>query len=632
MTCPVRVAAEVRGDAPALSFGDRRWTWREVDVEVSRWTAAFAAYGVRAGDRVGLLSANVPELVFAFFGALRGGASCVLFNARSTAAELAPLIERAGCFVVVGDVGRGAELSFERLVQAFGAPERREPCSVGAVATDLPVGEGERSGVPLGGAATPGREAPRQPTLEVIAAGEVGTRSPDLPAQGRGGRAGTAAEALVEDSSSASGEPRRAETCVTCLGSAGTTNISGLPAEGGVARAGASAGEFGDGLAIGVTSARAGDVASEELLSRHAAPAADLESSAGSSSEDSAHAADARIAVLLFTSGTTAQPRLIELTHGNLIASARATALTLGGESSQRWLGTLPLFHVGGLAMLYRCAVLGASLQLEPGFDVARTCEALDSGAITHVSLVPTTLRRVLDHRPGHRFSPGVRAILVGGGPMGPALLARARAVGLPVLQTYGLTEACSQVCTERLGEADGTTSGLPLPGLEVRVVGEGGALCPPDVVGEILVRGPTVAPALGPWLATKDLGSLDARGRLTIWSRRADLIVTGGENVSPAELEGVLAADPSVLELCVVPLADDVWGQVPIACVVPTASFDPQTFLRSATARLAGFKRLRGVVVADALPRNAGGKVLRSDVRAWVEAHASSIVLPVRS
>lgn len=377
-------------------------------------------------------------------------------------------------------------------------------------------------------------------------------------------------------------------------------------------------------MSFGETSARSGDLAAAELPSRFASPAADLDSSAP--------AADSRIAVLLFTSGTTAQPRLIELTHGNLRASARATALTLGGEPSQRWLGTLPLFHVGGLAMLYRCAVLGASLQLEPGFDVARTCEALDSGAITHVSLVPTTLRRVLDHRPDHRFSPGVRAILVGGGPMGPALLARARAVGLPVLQTYGLTEACSQVCTERLGEADGTTSGLPLPGLEVRVVGEGGALCPPDVVGEIHVRGPTVAPALGPWLATKDLGSLDARGRLTIRSRRADSIVTGGENVSPAELEGVLAADPSVLELCVVPWADDVWGQVPIACVVPAASFDPQTFLRSATARLAGFKRLRGVVVADALPRNAGGKVLRSDVRAWVEAHASSIVLPVRS
>ncbi len=316
-------------------------------------------------------------------------------------------------------------------------------------------------------------------------------------------------------------------------------------------------------------------------------------------------AAGERPRCALFTSGTTGTPRLVELTHANFDASARASGANLGAGPDQRWLCTLPLFHVGALAMAHRTAAMGAELVLEPGFDAARVSDWLEAG-VTHASLVPTTLARLLDARGDRPFPPTVRAVLIGGGPMAPELLARARRAGLPVLQTYGLTEACSQVCTERPGEADGATAGHPLPGLEVRVV-----------EGELHVRGRTVAPALGPWLRTGDLGSLDARGRLTVHARRDDLILSGGENVSPAEIEAALAAHPDVAEVAVVPAEDAQWGQVPVAVVAWRAAASPGPLVAWARGRLAPFKLPRRVVSVAALPRTATGKVDRRAARA---------------
>ena len=313
----------------------------------------------------------------------------------------------------------------------------------------------------------------------------------------------------------------------------------------------------------------------------------------------------------LFTSGTTGTPKLIELTQANFQAAAEANAQRLGGESTQRWLGTLPLFHIGGLAMLYRCAVYGASIALEAHFDAARACEALDEG-VTHASFVPTMLERVLEVRGGKPFS-GVKAVLIGGGPMTTATLRRARAAGLPVVQTYGLTEACSQVTTELLDDADGTSAGPPLPGLEVRIVD-------PDAagVGEIEVRGPTVAKGRGPWLHTKDLGALDAKGRLKIFARRMDLILSGGENVYPAEVEAVLKEHPAIRDVAVAPRTDAEWGQVPVAVVVAEGVSDAELTAWT-RERLASFKVPRAWVRVEAVPRNATGKIDRARLLALV-------------
>ena len=315
----------------------------------------------------------------------------------------------------------------------------------------------------------------------------------------------------------------------------------------------------------------------------------------------------------LFTSGTTGRPSLIVLTHGNFRASARASAANLGpasaGSPDQRWLLCLPLFHVGGLAMAHRCAQYGATLVIEPGFDPARVNALIEAGQVTHLSLVPTALDRLLELR-RDRFPESLRAVLIGGGPVPRSLLERSRAQGAPVLQTYGLTEACSQVATERPSEADGSTAGPPLPGLEVRIVD-----------GQIEVRGPTVAPQFGSgWLQTKDLGSLDAQGRLTVLARRIDLIISGGENVYPAELERVLGEHPSIREVALGAREDPRWGQVPVAVVVwREGALAEETLEAWCRARLAGFKVPRAFISAAALPRNANGKVDRAALRALV-------------
>lgn len=313
----------------------------------------------------------------------------------------------------------------------------------------------------------------------------------------------------------------------------------------------------------------------------------------------------------LFTSGTTGVPSLVPLTVENFLASHEANAANLGASEAQVWLGTLPLFHVGGLAMVFRCAVMGAALVLERQFEVGRAAALLRRGDVTHASLVPTALQRILDVSDAP-FGERLEALLIGGGPMGQALLGRARGLRLPVLQTYGLTQACSQVTTERPGEADGATAGAPLSGVEVLVVDALGHAVAPGVVGEVRVRGRTVTPAAAPWLETGDLGSLDARGRLTLHARRTDLIVSGGENIYPAEVEAVLSESGLVDDVAVAPMADEVWGQVPVAYVVWKGGAAEAALVAWARARLAGFKVPRRFVARDALPRNASGKLLR--------------------
>ena len=331
---------------------------------------------------------------------------------------------------------------------------------------------------------------------------------------------------------------------------------------------------------------------------------------------------------LLFTSGTTGRPRAARLTVGAFDALARASAENLGPRPGDRWLCNLPLFHVGGLGTAVRCAHDGATLVLEPRFDATAMVRAVRDDGITHGSLVARTLEQCLEAGLG----PGkLRAVLVGGGPVPPALVDRARAAGIPVLLTYGLTEACSQVTTERPGDADGSTAGPPLPGLEVRVVDAGGRTLPAGQEGTVVVRGPTLMRGYlddeaataemlrDGWLHTGDLGRMDPRGRLTVLARRTDLILSGGENVYPAEVEAVLAAHPGVAEVAVVGRPDARWGHVPVAVVVPRPAAALDDLRSWARARLAAFKVPAEVFPAPGLPRTAAGKVDRAAVQAAV-------------
>ncbi|MDW5596753.1 o-succinylbenzoate--CoA ligase [Conexibacter stalactiti] len=313
------------------------------------------------------------------------------------------------------------------------------------------------------------------------------------------------------------------------------------------------------------------------------------------------------VATVLHTSGTTAAPKPVRLTISNWQWNALGSALALGLDRDERWLCTLPLSHVGGLSILLRSAIYGTTVVLHERFDAARAAAALADAAqpVTLVSLVATTLQRVLDA--GLADPPALRCALIGGGPLAPALAARAAAAGIAAAQTYGMTEACSQVTTSLPGEPQ--TAGRALAGTEVALTGE----------GEIVVRGETVeraALAADGWLHTGDLGALDDSGRLTVTGRKADTIVSGGENVAPQEVEAVLLAHPAVADAGVYGRPDPEWGEAVHAVVVVREPALEAELRAHVAAHLARFKVPKRVTFADELPRTVSGKLLRRELR----------------
>ncbi len=328
---------------------------------------------------------------------------------------------------------------------------------------------------------------------------------------------------------------------------------------------------------------------------------------------------------ILYTSATTGEPKGAQLTFANHFWNAVASNLHLGCGAEGGWLVVLPLYHVGGLAVLWRAALSGSVVVLHDRFDPDAFNHELDRG-VAYTSLVPTLLERVLRSRAARPVPGTLRAVLVGGGPVPAELVVEAARRGWPVAPTYGLTEAASQVATlhPRVAPYRPDSAGRPLLGLEVRA---GGSADDPD---EILVRGPTVMKGYfrrpeataqtlrGGWLHTGDVGYLDSEGYLHVLDRREDLIVTGGENVYPAEVEAVLRSHPAVREAAVVGVPDPQWGHqvVGFVRVRPGMAADPQELVSFCRARLAGFKVPRRVWITDQLPRAGLEKVSRRRLR----------------
>jgi O-succinylbenzoic acid--CoA ligase len=327
-------------------------------------------------------------------------------------------------------------------------------------------------------------------------------------------------------------------------------------------------------------------------------------------------------AVVIHTSGTTSSPRAVQLTYGNFLWSALGSAVALGLDPEERWLCALPLSHVGGLSILLRSSIYATTALVHERFESERVLRALQAHEVTLVSLVAATLARVLDE--GLRRPPSLRCALTGGGPVPAALLTRARAAGVPVSLTYGLTESCSQATTMPVAETgahpEGDTmrgaggrenAGPPLFCTRVRIAAD----------GEILVRGPTVAVgalASDGWLHTGDLGDLDERGRLFVTGRKADTIVSGGENVAPAEVEAVLESHPLVLEAAVLGRPDPQWGETVTAIVVarPGAAVGPEELRAHCARALAPYKvPKRFSLATEPLPRTRSGKLARREL-----------------
>jgi o-succinylbenzoate---CoA ligase len=309
------------------------------------------------------------------------------------------------------------------------------------------------------------------------------------------------------------------------------------------------------------------------------------------------------VALVMHTSGTSGKPQAVPLTFGNVRANARGLAQAMGLRDDERWLSPLPLSHVGGLMVMLRSALMASTAVLAPPpFDERAVGALLRDGGITIASLVPTQLQRLLDA--GATPGPALRRVLLGGGPMPRALLARARAAGFPVCPSYGLTQACSTVTVGEPGDLE--SAGRPLPGVGVAITG----------AGEIVVSGGTVN-ALGS-LRTGDLGRIDAAGRLVVTGRKGDVIISGGENVAPAEVEAVLAEHPEVSEAAVFARPHALWGEAVTALVVPRDGARPAVGALRAHCleRLAAFKVPKAFELVTELPRTESGKVLRAELR----------------
>jgi len=318
-------------------------------------------------------------------------------------------------------------------------------------------------------------------------------------------------------------------------------------------------------------------------------------------SPETTHAVDADLVV--FTSGTTGVPRGVRLTRANLAAAASASAEHLGYDADDDWLLAMPLHHVGGLSIVVRQMFTGGVVTVLPEFDPSSFAAAM-RGGVTMVSVVPTMLLRLLEFGP---FT-GLRAVLVGGGPIPEGLLEDAATLGLPVLPTYGMTETFGQVATLKPG-APLERRAHPLPGVELRI----------ETDGRIAVKGEQVSPGYvgepdreSPWFVTNDLGELDSDGALRVVGRADTVIITGAENVDPEYVESVIRSHSGVDDTVVVGVPDDEWGQR-LVCLYEGVADDLADW---AAERLPGFMVPKEWVKVSALPRTVIGKPDREAAR----------------
>jgi o-succinylbenzoate---CoA ligase len=322
---------------------------------------------------------------------------------------------------------------------------------------------------------------------------------------------------------------------------------------------------------------------------------------------------------IVYTSGTSGLARGVVLGREAMPAAARAAAANLGWRDDDRWLLCLPLAHVGGLSVLLRCLCARKTVVLAERFVAADLPRWIERDRVTLVSLVPAMLARLLEEHPSWLPPGHLRAVLLGGDGVSLARLSRAVERGFPVLTTYGLTEACSQVTTQRPGAAPGADSGYPLDSIELRIV-----------EGRIQVRGPALMTAYFPraahpspfsadgWLETGDIGRIDAQGRLHVLGRWDDRIVTGGETIHPREVEIAIEEHAAIREACVFGVADERWGEIVAAALVPRAEPPSDRELSAFLAtRLAPFRRPRLIAFVHELLRGPSGKIDRRAARA---------------
>ncbi|PKO33744.1 MAG: hypothetical protein CVU34_12420 [Betaproteobacteria bacterium HGW-Betaproteobacteria-7] len=317
-------------------------------------------------------------------------------------------------------------------------------------------------------------------------------------------------------------------------------------------------------------------------------------------------------ALIISTSGSEGRRRAVRLGPAALDSAAAGANQRLALGAGDLWLNCLPLYHIGGQAILWRCARAGAGMLLHDGFHAAQVATDLARFPVSHISLVPAMLAALLDL--AITPPPGLRVALIGGAALAAPLYERATAAGWPLWPSYGMTESAALVAVHAPDDGPWQAGlvGRPLPGMEL-AIGDDGRI---RLRGRQLMRGYLDGGGLAGdgWLISGDLGQIDANGCLTVIGRADDMLISGGRNVHPQEIESCLAACPGIRDVAVSGLADPVWGDLIVALVVGTAGL--AALQAHARQHLPAAALPRRVTYLDSLPRNAAGKLDRPALR----------------
>jgi acyl-CoA synthetase (AMP-forming)/AMP-acid ligase II len=358
---------------------------------------------------------------------------------------------------------------------------------------------------------------------------------------------------------------------------------------------------------------------------------------------------DEDITILMYTSGTTGRPKGVPLRHSAFVGYVLDNVEPASPDIEERNLVTVPFYHIAGIQAMMAAIYGGRTLVLMRQFEVKEWLETIQREKATRAMLVPTMLKRVIDDPEFDRYDlSNLKVITYGAAPMPFEVIRKAirKMPWVRFINAFGQTETASTVTT--LGPEDhviegteqerekklkrlASSIGKPLPDMEIKIVDEERQPVPPGQVGEILARGPRImtgywqdeqqtSQVMTPdgWLRTSDMGWMDEEGYIYLSGRADDMIIRGGENISPEEVENVLCSHPKVEEAAVIGVPDVEWGQQPLAVVVLKEGMAaaPEEIMEHCRSNLAGFKRPRSVLFLETLPRNPMGKILRKKLR----------------
>ncbi|WP_040979056.1 o-succinylbenzoate--CoA ligase [Oceanobacillus jeddahense] len=331
---------------------------------------------------------------------------------------------------------------------------------------------------------------------------------------------------------------------------------------------------------------------------------------------------------MMYTSGTSGFPKAVQHTYENHWWSATSSSLNFGKHNDDKWLIPLPLFHVSGLSTMVKGIIYGMPIYLLEKFDVEAVHDAIMNKQVTMASVVTVMLQRLVSYLGESSYPEIFRCMLLGGGPAPETLLQQTKKKQIPVFQSYGMTETSSQIVT--LGPKDALrkigSAGKPLFPAQLKIRGKQA-----NEVGEILVKGPMVTPGYynrqeaneksfsNGWLATGDVGYLDEEGFLYVVDRRSDLIISGGENIYPSEIENILLQIEGVREAGVTGKQDEEWGEVPVAFVVADEKITTKEVASYLKEKLARYKQPKEIYFISQLPRNAANKMVRQELKKYI-------------